>query len=274
VLGEALASILKKALPDSIKQFLVYHRFSHLADGRKFICPVCESKIRRFNMLDDGLVKSLDDHCYQHSIFAGETFSVSSYSCPKCGSADRERLYALYLNQRLRSSPNNKYHLLDIAPNAALQQRIRSFSTIDYRSCDMFRERVDDVIDIQDMRYESNRFDILICSHVLEHVEDDTRAMSELYRVLRPSGWGIVMVPIMLTIAHTLEDPDIKTEADRWKFYGQGDHLRLYAKEDFVAKLQSVGFKVSQLGVDYFGEEVLDKAGVSRRSVLYVVSKL
>jgi len=133
---------------------------------------------------------------------------------------------------------------------------------------------VDDCIDIMDMAiYAEDSFDALICSHVLEHVRDDIRAMAELYRVLKPGGWGIIMVPIEVGLEGVYEDPTKVTEAERWKHFGQGDHLRIYSREGFLARLESVGFKVLALGAGYFGQRRFHRCGISATSILYISEK-
>lgn len=102
---------------------------------------------------------------------------------------------------------------------------------------------------------------------MLEHVENDRKAMSELYRVLKKGGFGIIMVPILLTLEEDMENKKYNTEALRWKYFGQNDHVRMYSKKGFVAKLEEAGFKVNQLGVYYFGQDVFHKYGIHPRSV-------
>jgi ubiquinone/menaquinone biosynthesis C-methylase UbiE len=116
--------------------------------------------------------------------------------------------------------------------------------------------------------------DIFICSHVLEHVADDRAAMRELYRVLSPAGFGIVMVPLVRGVEETQEDPAKSSEYLRWRYYGSGDHLRQYGKRDFVNRLQEAGFRVDEFGIEWFGPETFRRAGIASESILYVVRKL
>ena len=139
---------------------------------------------------------------------------------------------------------------------------------------DLLMKEVDDNFDITDMNgYTDGQFDFFICSHVLEHIPDDRKALQELFRVLKPSGTGIAMVPINLGIERTLEDPSITDIAGRWKYFGQDDHVRMYAKKEFISRLESAGFKTTLLDVDYFGAEAFKKAGIYPSTVLYVVTK-
>lgn len=240
--------------------------------GENFICPICQTALSHFLPLSFHFLRELDKNQYIHSIFQFETLNIENYSCPKCGCSDRDRLYALYLRKNI--DKKRQYKVLDFAPAPSLQKFINSLPNIEYRSADLFMENVDDKVDISDMKIYSNEmFDIFVCSHVLEHIPDDLRAMNELYRILSPQGWGIAMVPICLAIDEVHEDPTITDEGLRWKYFGQNDHLRMYSKQGFVQRLESVGFVVNQFGIEYFGEEVFSVNGIHPRSVLYIAHK-
>jgi predicted SAM-dependent methyltransferase/rubredoxin len=238
-----------------------------------FHCPVCQSDVRYFNRLPDKNFEMLYKYQCIHPISCFETINPFDYSCPKCGVTDRDRLYALYLRKYLLM--NGSIDFLDIAPRKPLTKLITSFSSVvSYRSADLNRTDVDDRVDITDMKkYEDNRFDFIICSHVLEHVSDDRKAMRELFRVMKPGGRAIMMVPILLTLEEDYENPEIIMEEDKWKHYGQGDHVRMYSRNGFIRKLKDVGFKVKEFGESYFGGDVFKKCGITERSVLYVVEK-
>jgi SAM-dependent methyltransferase len=236
-------------------------------------CPVCGSSNIAMRPLDMYYFKNLYENQYIHNIFYAETINFPEYSCSICGAADRARLYAIYFKQKLLNKDDN-IKLLDIAPDNSLRNFIKTKLSVDYRSADLFMEDVDDRVDICDMKtYGDNLFDIFICSHVLEHIEDDAKAIAELYRVLKPGGWGIVMVPILLNLENTYENSTARTPEECWKHFGQDDHVRAYSKKDFVKKLEAGGFKVSQLGVDYFGQDTFEKYAIHPRSVLYIAAK-
>ena len=135
-------------------------------------------------------------------------------------------------------------------------------------------ESADDKADITDLHiYNNESFDILLCSHVLEHVPNDRKAIEELFRVLKKHGLGIIMVPINLGLNKDFEDPTKTSVEDRWKYFGQDDHVRTYSKQGFVSKLEQGGFKVHQYGIDFFGMAEYERCGIHPRSILYVVSK-
>src|SRR5690606_25242155 len=96
--------------------------------------------------------------------------------------------------------------------------------------------------DITNIKYKDNSFDIIMCNHVLEHVDDDSKAVREMYRVLKPGGWAIFLVPIA-DMPTTYENKKIKTDAGRLKHFGQVDHVRKYGR-DYVDRLKSAGWNV------------------------------
>ncbi|MES2701151.1 MAG: methyltransferase domain-containing protein [Bacteroidota bacterium] len=243
--------------------------------GDKYLCPLCNTGLEHFLPMDADMLAENEKYGSVYPMFSFETINMFKYSCPRCYSSDRDRLYALYFEEQLKKAPaGKKYDLLDIAPSA-LRPYLKKKEAINYRSCDLFNPDVDDKIDITDMKpYADGRFDIFVCSHVLEHVPDDKKAMRELYRVLKPGGWGVAMVPINLSIEETFQDDSLTSVADKWKYYGQDDHVRMYSKKGFVTSLQAAGFKVNQYGIEHFGGEQFEKCGIHPRSILYIVEKL
>jgi SAM-dependent methyltransferase len=238
-------------------------------------CPVCRQGVPGFEPIGWDFIALLNDVGYMQPIFQGETFDPVHYYCPCCKASDRDRLYALFLDQYLnRLDKSIKQRFIDFAPARQLSAFLRSFPFLDYRTADLLAPGVDDRVDIMNMPvYGTGSIDLFLCSHVLEHVPDDRRAIAELFRILKPGGIGILMVPIILTLNETHEDPSITSPEERWKHFGQNDHLRVYAKSDFVNKATEAGFKVHQMDVAVFGSANFIRHGIHRRSVLYVVGK-
>lgn len=236
-----------------------------------YFCPVCLSQVDLFLPLSNYYHQNLDRYGYIHSPYLSETMNRLAYQCPKCGASDRSRLYALYLNHYQAEASR----FLDIAPAAHLTAFIKNLPwIIEYRSADLEMKDVDDTIDITNMAaYADAFFDFFLCSHVLEHIEEDERAMAELYRILKPGGRGITMVPINLGLSGDYEDPTKRSPEERWRHFGQNDHVRVYSKPGFIAKLTKAGFVVHQFDVGYFGTDIFNRHGIHPRSVLYVVEK-
>jgi SAM-dependent methyltransferase len=255
----------------AVKRWLALPRYL----GSAYECPVCGTGLRRFKPIWKSFARKLEQHGFAHPLESLETFNVANHTCPACDASDRERLYALYLDERFESLDRRRRHtLVDFAASPGLARRLRALPWIAYRTADLYRPGVDDRVDIADMAiYGNDSIDAFICSHVLEHVPDDRRAMRELHRVLRPGGFGIVMVPLVVGVEDTREDPAIVAPGERWKHYAQDDHLRLYGRRDFVRRLEAAGFTVLALGMEHFGRERFRRAGIHENSTLYVVEK-
>lgn len=163
--------------------------------------------------------------------------------CPWCGSAERHRLLALYL--RLRTSIFDRpTDVLHVAPEEGIRSLLRRSATVRAVGVDLAHPLADRKMDIRALDFPDGAFDVAICSHVLEHVEEDRKAMTELHRVLRPGGTLLVMVPFDASAARTREDPNVVDPAERKRLYGQSNHVRLYGR-DLVDRLAGVGFEVT-----------------------------
>ena len=241
--------------------------------GDAHLCPVCGTHLNGFKPIWKSWWRAIAEHNYVYPVSAVETFNAYAYSCPACDASDRERLYALQLDRACaRLDPVRRHRLVEFAPSVALRRYLRGLP-VEYRSADLNRYSVDDRIDITAMRYEDASIDIILCSHILEHVPNDRQAMREMFRVLRPGGFAIVMVPLIVGLDETLEDPAIDTRELRWAHYGDGDHVRQYGKRDFLDRLRAAGFTVERLGIEHFGAETFRQAGIAENSELIVTHK-
>jgi SAM-dependent methyltransferase len=234
-----------------------------------FRCPVCRKGVARFKPLPPFYDMQMEKYGYIHSTHLSETMNRWHYKCPHCDASDRDRLVALFLRERADAEGIGR--VLDIAPSRALSAMVKKLSPIEYRTADLLMDDVDDRLDIMDMSiYTEGSFEAVLCSHVLEHVPDDRKAMRELHRVLSPTGWAVLMVPINLGLQEVCEDPTVQDPALRWKYFGLDDHVRLYSKAGFVTRLEEAGFRVEQLGVEHFGRDTFGRNGIAERAVLYV----
>lgn len=163
--------------------------------------------------------------------------------------------------------------MLHIAPEQPFLGRFRKMKNLDLTTADLFSPLADVKCDIQDMPFDDNTFDVIFCNHVLEHVADDKKAMSELFRVMKPGGFGVFQVPIDYKRETTLEDPNITSEEDRVKHYWQKDHVRLFGL-DYPAKLESVGFKAQRIDMaSEVGEELRERYRLGHGDKVYRVDK-
>lgn len=164
---------------------------------------------------------------------------------PSTLSLERHRLLWLYLQQQTDFFKRHQ-KVLHFAPEQAFYKRFKSLNHLDYTTTDLNSPIADVKADICDLPFQDNSFDTIICNHVLEHIQNDTKAIQELNRILRPSGMAILQIPQDLSRATTFEDDSIVDPKERAKIFGQYDHLRIYGR-DFFDKLRSVGFEVEEV---------------------------
>lgn len=232
--------------------------------GSNHTCTLCNSNIKEF--LSGG---------YKLEIFERLQISGGGYrknaQCPICSASDRERLMYYYLTHKTKLFESNA-KLLHFAPEATLEKIIRKHKTIEYTTADLSRLDVEKNMDIVNIEEQDNFYDVVICSHVLEHIVDDIKAMSEIYRVLKNGGWSILMVP--QKEGETYEDYSITSPEERLKHFGQEDHVRIYG-DDYIDRLKSVGFKVKEIPArDICSEEEIEKFGfTSRIGNIFLCSK-
>ena len=163
--------------------------------------------------------------------------------------------------------------VLHIAPEQCFLKLFKQQKNLDYITADLYSPIADVKADICDLPFEDNSFNVVFCNHVLEHIEDDAKAMSELYRVLKPGGFGIFQIPQELDREITYEDFSITSPEERAKHFGQYDHVRVYGR-DYFNKLRNAGFNVEE--VDYsatISEELINKYCLVKGEILPVCKK-
>ena len=236
-------------------------------------CPVCGSEPTTFLPLPEYYPEQWQRYGFPYAE-AGEMTPLETYSCSICHASDRERLYSLWIKQQIDNNCFVKgMSLIHFAPEECLSRQLRDLDFFDYATADLLMSEADYREDITAMSFADELFDFFICSHVLEHVDSDDKAIKELHRILKPDGCGILMVPIVMGLEKSLEDINLKDEAERWRLFGQDDHVRLYAHDDYVNKLQQQGFSVAQLDQAYFGKSTFQSLGLKATSILYIVTK-
>jgi SAM-dependent methyltransferase len=239
----------------------------------RFRCAICGGR-EGYLPIQQQHLDVLTEYGHPYSPDDYETMSWQSYTCKTCEASDRDRLYALYVKRFLSERPGRRVRLLDIAPGAALGPFLRSQPHVTYRSADLYADGVDDVVDVHDMAiYADESYDLFVCSHVLEHVTDDIKVMREFRRILAGDGRGILMAPVLDIPGTQDEDPTVTDEAERWRRFGQFDHVRIYEKSVYLERLASAGFAVTQHTWRSLGRRAFSENGIHRRSVLYVVAR-
>lgn len=164
---------------------------------------------------------------------------------PSTLSLERHRLLWLYLKNETDffTAP---LKILHFAPEQAFYKRFRKLKNLEYTTTDLNSPLADVKADICNLPFEHHTFDVIFCNHVLEHIPDDTKAMQEMYRVLKKGGWGIFQIPQDLKREETFEDDSITDKKERADIFGQYDHVRIYGR-DYFNKLRNIGFTVEEV---------------------------
>lgn len=236
-----LRSTLRRIMPSPLLRI----RRALLPEPPSLTCPACGARVQRF--MDQG---------YGHTVLealqvVGGIFRAAD-RCPVCQMAARHRLILFYLDRHVlapaEAGPLRVYHM---APEKGLWRRLVADPRVRYRAGDIdpslypFVEATE-TADLMDLPLADGGIDLFLCSHVLEHVPDDAKAMREIARVLAPEGRAIVQVPLSLKLAETREGDGSESEAERIRRFGQHDHARLYAAEDYVQRWRRAGLEVER----------------------------
>jgi SAM-dependent methyltransferase len=212
-------------------------------EDRERFCPVCSRYSSKF--VEFG-IRPRDDA-----------------QCVSCGALERHRLLWLFLQRKTDFFLGGQSRkMLHVAPESCFVSRFRETVGSGYLTADLFSDDVDLKMDICDIPYPDSTFDMIYCSHVLEHVPDDRKAMSEFRRVLKPKGWAILLVPI--TVEQTVEDSRITDPAEKLRLFGQEDHVRRYGP-DYLHRLEAAGLQVSRVSrADFLSANEIETMGITK----------
>jgi len=191
---------------------------------------------------------------------------------PSTLSLERHRLLWLYLKNETNFF-TAKLKVLHFAPEQAFYKRFRKLKNLDYITTDLNSPLADVKADICNLPFKDDEFDVILCNHVLEHIPDDTKAMQELYRVLKSGGMGVFQIPQDLSRETTFEDNSITDKKERAKIFGQYDHVRIYGK-DYFDKLRYIGFKVEEVNyTSKLSKEDITRYCLAKGEIIPVVRK-
>lgn len=251
-----IISLASRFIPRHFQQVVVAFLLRSIAifyKGNKIEDPISGKNYRK--ILPYGRLQSRPNALSLHSL-----------------SLERHRLIWLYLKNKTDFFTAPK-RVLHIAPEYCFIKPFKRLSNLDYVTADLISPWADVKLDVQNIPFPDNSFDVAICNHVLEHVDDDRKAMSELLRVMKPGGFGIFQVPLDNSIETTLEDKAINTPELREKHYKQRDHLRLYGR-DYGKRLREVGFDVTEDDyVKTFSADLIQRYALPKDEILYICKK-
>ena len=224
--------------------------------GNKVECPVCERSFSKFLS------------------YGSEVAHRENVLCPYDLTLERHRLMWLYLHRESDFFSAEKLKVLHIAPEQCFLPLFKKQKNLEYTTADLVSPIADIHFDLHDIPLEDNQYDVVFCNHVMEHVDDPIRCMSELQRVMKPGGWAIMQVPQDMRREETYEDKSITSPEEREKHYWQKDHVRLFGK-DYPRYLEKAGFKVSEFDLNQaFDATEVDRFRLMKKEILYIARKL
>ena len=241
--------IVKKYLPkfiiNIIYKSLHYFRI-FLLKGNNFICPICNFQASKF------LPYGKDHEAIKKYDIIGMGYRNNAM-CPNCFSKDRERLVYLFLQKLLKQNIINLHSkIIHFSPESSLENNLFRKKFTNYTTADIITGKCDIDLNLQDFNYKEKNFDLVICNHVLEHIENDMVAIKNIYSILKPNGVAMLQVPLSTLIKKDFKKENVNTNNERLDNYGQIDHVRIISKENYLKKLEQVGFK---LKLDYMESE-------------------
>lgn len=241
-----LKSSIKKLFPAKIIfkiEPLLRYTYALSFRGNQHQCSVCSTKLKKFIRLEN-----------------------QDLLCPNCGSLSRDRrLYSLLKEEFIQKGQN----ILDFSPSRCLSRKLKKNKNINYSSTDLSGNfNADYKYDITNLEIQSDSLDLIICFHVLEHIENDAKAMQELFRILKPSGILLVQTPFKE--GDIYENPSIVTEKDRLIHFGQEDHVRIYSANGLNERLQQINFTTQ---IRHFSEKENNYFGFSSEEAIIVAQK-
>lgn len=255
MLKKSIGFLLRK-LPRTLLQRIskpIFKIISIFYYGKNVECPICKSSFRKF--------------------FPYGRKTRNNALCTNCLSLERHRLIFLYLE---KETPifKEKTKLLHIAPEECLINIFKKFDNIEYVTADLNSPLAKIKMDIHNMPFFENSFDFILCNHVLEHVDNDIKALKEIKRVLKKNGKGIVQVPFYNPIPKiTIEDKSVISEKERELLYGQSDHVRKYGN-DYMKRLELTGLHVKIKNPNSFLKDSdIKKYSIMRSEDIYIISK-
>ena len=215
----------------------------------------------------------IDDSNYSKFLSYGYKTVRKNALCPGTLSLERHRLLWLYLDRETNFLSSN-LKVLHVAPEQVFYKKFKKLKNWEYFTFDLNSPIADIKGDLISTNFKDEYFDLIICNHVLEHIEDDKLALNEIYRILKYNGISILQVPMNVKRKNTFEDSSIKSKNQREKYFGQYDHVREYGL-DFKDRVEQAGFKVEMINYSKkISEDLVIKYGLMKDDLIPIGKKL
>ena len=215
----------------------------------------------------------IDDSNYSKFLSYGYKTVRKNALCPGTLSLERHRLLWLYLDRETNFLSSN-LKVLHVAPEQVFYKKFKKLKNWEYFTFDLNSPIADIKGDLTSTNFKDESFDLIICNHVLEHIEDDKSALNEMYRILKYNGISILQVPINVKRENTFEDLSIKSKIQRQKYFGQYDHVREYGL-DFKDRVEQAGFKVEMINYSKkISQDLVIKYGLMKDDLIPIGKKL
>ena len=215
----------------------------------------------------------IDDSNYSKFLSYGYKTVMKNALCPGTLSLERHRLLWLYLDRETNFLSSN-LKVLHVAPEQVFYKKFKKLKNWEYFTFDLNSPIADIKGDLISTNFKDEYFDLIICNHVLEHIEDDKSALDEMYRILKYNGISILQVPINVKRENTFEDLSIKSKIQREKYFGQYDHVREYGL-DFKDRVEQAGFKVEMINYSKkISQDLVIKYGLMKDDLIPIGKKL
>lgn len=252
-----IISFVLRKIPRKYIQYVSHYVLRIIAIfyyGNKVECPINGKTYRKF-------------------LPYGRLQSRPNALCPSSLSLERHRLMWLFLKEKT-SFFTGPQKLLHIAPELCFMDIFERMENLEYTTGDIESPLAKVKMDVHEIPFDEGTFDVVFCNHVMEHVENDIKSMSEIHRVLKHGGWAIIQSPVYMELDHTLEDSSITDPLEREKIYGQNDHMRKYGK-DYGERLRKAGFEVTE--DNYLNElspEMRKRYALPEEEIIYFCEKV
>jgi SAM-dependent methyltransferase len=248
---QVLYLLLPKSILYKFERFL-RNVFALFYKGNNVYCPICECHFKKFIPLNPNIENT-------------------NFLCPKCGSAQRQRLLWLYISGKFLIL-TERLTFIHFSPRSCLVNKLKSIAGLTYITSDPVDKKMDRNYDLTGIEENDARYDLAVCYHIMEHIHDDRKAMREIYRILKSTGTALLQVPYWEK--ETYENPAIDSPEIRRKTFGQQDHVRIYGYQDFIDRLTLTGFQVTPVKYgQQLGQQICHKYGLDQDEVIFVCRK-